>query len=79
MLDHPDRPGMTWIGFERATLFSPRVALGSLLVNRKRKLRFQDGAKFLKIENAQAKEIAKAIAKLTRLVGSTSFIARAGG
>jgi hypothetical protein len=50
------------------------VALGSLLVNRKRKLRFQDGAKFLKTENACAKEIAKAIAELTRLVGSTLFI-----
>ena len=68
ILVHPDRPGMTWIDFERATLFSPRVTLGTLSANRKRKLEFQEGAKFPeKSEKACAKEIARATAELTRL------------
>jgi hypothetical protein len=37
ILIHPDRPGITWIDFERAAFLSPRVALGSLSANRKRK------------------------------------------
>jgi hypothetical protein len=40
ILVHPDRPGMTWIDFERAALLSSRVTLGSLSPNRKRKLEF---------------------------------------
>ena len=78
ILVHPDRPGMTWIDFERATLFSRRVTLGSLSANRKRKLGVHDGAKFSKNENACAKEISRATAELARLVGSTSFRGRAG-
>jgi hypothetical protein len=35
ILVHPDRPGVTWIDFERAALFSPRMTLGSLSPNRK--------------------------------------------
>jgi hypothetical protein len=73
ILVHPDRPGMTWIDFERAVIFSPRVTLGSLSANRKRKLEFREGAKSPeKSENACAKQMA-------RLVGSTSFRGRAGG
>jgi hypothetical protein len=73
ILVHPDRPGMTWIDFERAALLSPRVALGSLSANRKRKLEFQEGARFpTKSDKECAKEIVKATAKLTRLVGSIS-------
>ena len=79
ILVHPDRPRTTWIDFERATFLSPRVALGSLSANRKRKLEFHDGAKFLTSENACAKEIARATAELARLVGSPSFRGRAGG
>jgi hypothetical protein len=74
ILVHPDRPGITWIDFERAELFSQRVTLGSLSANRKRKLEFQEGAQFPgKSSKACAKEIARATAELTRLVGSTSF------
>jgi hypothetical protein len=73
ILVHPDRPGMTWIDFERATLFSPRVILGSLSANRKRKLGVHVGAKFPNSENACAKEISRATAELARLVGGTSF------
>jgi hypothetical protein len=43
---HPDRPGITLIDFECTTLFSPRMTLGSLSANRKRKLEFREGAKF---------------------------------
>jgi hypothetical protein len=78
ILVHPDRPGMTWIDFERATLFSPRVTLGSFSANGKRKLGVRDGAKFPKSENACAKEISRATAELARLVGSPSFRGRAG-
>jgi hypothetical protein len=76
ILVHPDRLGMTWIDFERTTLFSPRVTLGSLSANRKQKLGFHDRAKFPKSENACAKEIARATAELARLFGSTSFRGR---
>jgi hypothetical protein len=38
ILVHPDRPGVTWIDFERAEFLRPRVALGNLCPNRKRKL-----------------------------------------
>jgi hypothetical protein len=38
ILIYPDRPGMTWIDFERAKFVRPRVALGALSPNRKRKL-----------------------------------------
>jgi len=79
ILVHPDRPGMTWIDFERATLFSQRETLGSLSANRKQKLGFHEVAKFPRSENACAKEIARATAELARLVGSTSFRGRAGG
>jgi hypothetical protein len=78
ILVHPDRPGMTWIDFERATLFSSRVTLGSLSANKKRKLGVRDGAKFPKSENAFAKEISRATAELARFVGSSSFRGRAG-
>jgi hypothetical protein len=80
VLVHPDQPGIiTWIDFERATLFSPRVSLGSLSANRKRKLEFHDGVKFPKTESACVKEISRARAELARLVGSPSFRGRAGG
>jgi hypothetical protein len=78
ILVHPDRPGMTWIDFEHAILLSPRVALGSLSANRKRKLEVHDGAKFAKSEKACSKEISRATAELARLVGSPSFGGRAG-
>jgi hypothetical protein len=65
---------------ERAILFSPRVTLGSLSANRKRKLDFQEGAKFPeKSDKECAKEIVKATAELTRLVGSTWFRGRREG
>lgn len=79
ILAHPDRPGMTWIDFERATLFSPRVTLGNFSTNRKRKLGFHDGAKSPKSGSACVKGIARATAELARLVGGTSFGGRAGG
>ncbi|KFY83230.1 hypothetical protein V500_10127, partial [Pseudogymnoascus sp. VKM F-4518 (FW-2643)] len=37
ILVHPDRPGITWIDFERAEFIRPRAVLGSLSPNRKRK------------------------------------------
>jgi hypothetical protein len=56
------------------------MTLGSLSPNRKRKLEFQEGAKSPeKSENACAKEIVRATAELTRLVGSTSFRGRTEG
>jgi hypothetical protein len=77
ILVHPDRPGMTWIDFERAELFSPRVTLGSLSANRKRKLEFQEGAKFPEeSDKACQREIVKAKSELTGLVGCTSFRGR---
>jgi hypothetical protein len=77
---HPDRPGMTWIDFERAELFSPRVTLSSLSANRKRKLEFQEGAKFpQKSDKACAREIVRATAELTILVGSISKANRKEG
>jgi hypothetical protein len=80
ILVHPDRPGMTWIDFERAELFSPRVTLGSLSAHRKRKLEFQEGAKFPeKSDKACAREIIRATAELTRLVGSISRANRKEG
>lgn len=78
ILVHPDRPGMTWIDFERATLFSARVTLGRLSANRKRKLEVDDRAKFPNGGNACAKEISRATAELARLVGSPSFRRRVG-
>lgn len=79
ILVHPDRPGITWIDFEHATLFSSRVILGSLSANRKRRLEVHDGAKFPKSEDSCAKEISRARAELARLVGSPSFRRRTGG
>lgn len=46
ILVHPDRPGITWIDFERAEIRSRRVALGNLSSNRKRKHGLHEGAKF---------------------------------
>src|SRR4030088_1298968 len=46
ILVHPDRPGITWIDFERAKLLSPRVALGNLSPNRKRRHVLHKGTKF---------------------------------
>ncbi|KAH8587607.1 hypothetical protein B0O99DRAFT_556325 [Bisporella sp. PMI_857] len=75
ILVHPDRLGTTWIDFERATFLPPRVILGSLSTNRKRKIESQTGAKYPeKAGKAYAKEVARARAELTTLVGnSTSF------
>jgi hypothetical protein len=50
------------------------VTLGSLSLKRKRKLEFQEGAKFPeKISKAFAEEIVRARAELTRLVGRSPF------
>ncbi|KFZ01138.1 hypothetical protein V500_00875 [Pseudogymnoascus sp. VKM F-4518 (FW-2643)] len=38
ILVHRDRPGITWIDFERAEFIRPRAVLGSLSPNRKRKV-----------------------------------------
>ncbi|KAL5344667.1 hypothetical protein ACLOAV_010359 [Pseudogymnoascus australis] len=38
ILVHPDRPGITWIDFERAEFVRPRAVLGIISPNRKRKL-----------------------------------------
>ena len=71
ILVHPDRPGMTWIDFERAAFLSPRVALGSLSANRERKPEFHNGVKFPeKSSKASTEEIVRARAELTRLVGT---------
>jgi len=65
ILVHPERPGITWIDFERAELFSPRVALGNLSVNRKRKHDFHKGAKFPnRSDQDWAKECAKDVVKV---------------
>jgi hypothetical protein len=38
ILVHPDRPGITWIDFERAEVINSRAVLGSLAPNRRRKV-----------------------------------------
>jgi hypothetical protein len=73
ILVHPDRPGITWIDFERAELFSPRVALGNLSANRKRKHGFHEVVKFsnrsdLEWAKERAKEVVKATTELNRLI-----------
>ena len=72
ILVHPERGGATWIDFERAVLVTPRVVLGSLPINRKRKLEAHNKLGCLeKNSNAYAQEIAKARALLTRLVSNS--------
>ena len=66
--------------FECSILFSLRMTLGSLRLNRKRKLEFQEGVKLPeKSENVYVKEVARAMVELIRLVGSASFRGEAGG
>ncbi len=62
ILVHPDRPGTTWIDFERAAFISPRVILGSLSTNRKRKLGPQEEVKCQNERSGKAslREIGKA-------------------
>ena len=51
ILAHPDRPGMTWTDFERATLFTLQVTLGSLSANKikkNRSLGFTTGLSFIR-------------------------------
>lgn len=49
ILGHPDRPGTTWIDFERATLFSRRVTLGGLSANKRGSLGFTTEPSFLRV------------------------------
>jgi hypothetical protein len=73
ILVHPDRPGITWIDFERAVLLSPRVALSNLSANRKRKHGLHEGARFSNRSDQErakerAKEVVEARTELNRLV-----------
>jgi hypothetical protein len=72
ILVHPDRPGITWIDFERAEFVRPRAVLGILSPNRKRKLgrsheegKCQNGKTSKK---TPASEIGQAKMELARLV-----------
>lgn len=72
ILVHPDRPGITWIDFERAEFVRPRAVLGILSPNRKRKLgrsheegKCQNGKSSKK---TPASEIGQAKTELARLV-----------
>ncbi|OAF57498.1 hypothetical protein VC83_04579 [Pseudogymnoascus destructans] len=72
ILVHPDRPGITWIDFERAEFVHPRAVLGTLSPNRKRKLgwsheegKCENGKSSKKIS---ASEIGQAKTELARLV-----------
>ncbi|KFX95971.1 hypothetical protein V490_03607 [Pseudogymnoascus sp. VKM F-3557] len=72
VLVHPDRPGITWIDFERAEFVRPRAVLGILSPNRKRKLgrsheegKCQNGKSSKK---TPASEISQAKTELARLV-----------
>ena len=73
ILVHPERRGTTWIDFERAVLVTPRVILGSLPINRKRKLEVHKKIGCVeKNSNAYAQEVARARAELTRLVSNSA-------
>jgi hypothetical protein len=79
ILIHPDRPVITWIDFERAELSLPRVALGSLSANRRRKSDSHKGANVPTQSDEECaqkctEEIVAARKKLGPYVGSTSFI-----
>jgi serine/threonine protein kinase len=77
ILFHPDRPGITWIDFERATFLPPRVTLGSLCSNRKRKIEPQIGDKYPeKTSKAYAQEVIRARIQLATLVNNSSSYKR---
>jgi len=74
ILIHPDRPGMTWIDFERAAFLRPRVALGTLSPSRKRKFGWshEEGkCQYGKSSKAPLLDIGKARAELSKLMGKT--------
>jgi len=77
ILVHPDRSGITWIDFERAEFVRPRVVLGALSPNRKRKLgpyyREERKCRYGKSNEAPLVEIGKAEAELARLMGKQRY------
>ncbi|TAQ85977.1 hypothetical protein B7494_g5705 [Chlorociboria aeruginascens] len=63
ILVHPERPGITWIDFERAILVAPQMTLGSKLsLKKKQKLEMQGYLE--KSNNAFTQEVDRARAEL---------------
>jgi len=89
ILVHPDRPGITWIDFERAEFVRPRAVLGTLSPNRKRKGSWsheegkcqygKDSKKTPAVEIHQAKtELARLVVKQGVVTSTDAELTRPG-
>ncbi|KFZ13460.1 hypothetical protein V502_06597 [Pseudogymnoascus sp. VKM F-4520 (FW-2644)] len=88
ILVHPDRPGITWIDFERDEFVRPRAVLGTLSPNRKRKVswpheegkgQYRKGSRTHSLEIRQAKtELAKLVVKQGVVTSTDGELTRPG-
>ncbi len=76
ILVHPDQPGITWIDFERAEFVSPRVVLGNLSPNRRRK--FNQSLEVLECDYENSSEASQEIGK-AKVELAKCVVVQAGG